>query len=581
MQALIDGYATEWTSPKKRGEVSSDWIPVESSGEGSGADRRYHEWRNPSLDRVYSDRKDFMNRWTLGREGAGGREHPSFYGDATATASVDPRNISLVRVTPKDGAYGTRSKKHDEWQVTTGAAIDSVADAAQAAKPGQREFGFMEEQRAQEEKPPDIRRLGDKDLKSYLNDQKSRLAEAAQRVYDDWSPDDEFDDYGGGGICDAVANAMSGILSELGFEVVEGGQEGDDHAYLFVHDGKRAFSVDIPASVYETGGGYSWRKRPDVTIDASDVEIYPVDIKDILGEDYEAEEAVDEEPEAEEQAVPAEDTPPENIWMDAYSYYLEETESEDEAQRYAEDYPHVPNRDALPSLFKVEGYDTDVTQYWFEEGEGVVFEVALSDSSGSEAARFEMAFQQDSLHLRFMDVIASKQGQGIGMNLFERAISLASQAGVGHMRLEANKSVGGYAWALMGVDFESDSDREDNEYRITEMFETVLDKALRAGLIDDDRHEELLDSYKYDSSVGITAFDHATFCFDLPPEFDGVIRDVFKKKRNMSDDVLEDAVKYRRFGKAAMLGARWFGTFDLSGDSKDVFDSYKEKRSKR
>jgi len=32
--------------------------------------------------------------------------------------------------------------------------------------------------------------------------------------------------------------------------------------------------VDIPPYTYETGGGYNWKKIPDVTFDASDIVFY-------------------------------------------------------------------------------------------------------------------------------------------------------------------------------------------------------------------------------------------------------------------------------------------------------------------
>jgi len=38
--------------------------------------------------------------------------------------------------------------------------------------------------------------------------------------------------------------------------------------------------------VYEIGGGYNWKKKPDVTIDASDVVIFQVEIEDILNDEY-------------------------------------------------------------------------------------------------------------------------------------------------------------------------------------------------------------------------------------------------------------------------------------------------------
>jgi hypothetical protein len=64
------------------------------------------------------------------------------------------------------------------------------------------------------------------------------------------------------------------IASKVGDVGVEdGGQEGDDHAYLIVSRGAERVTVDIPASVYEVGGGYRWRKREGVHLGSNDVDL--------------------------------------------------------------------------------------------------------------------------------------------------------------------------------------------------------------------------------------------------------------------------------------------------------------------
>lgn len=111
------------------------------------------------------------------------------------------------------------------------------------------------------------------------------LAAAAQAVVDEWQPDEEGvdEDYGGGGVCDDVASAMSEVIGALdGVEITEGGHDGDDHAWLIVYDAKDAFSVDVPPGVYETGGGYRWEKIDGAQISADDVVISPVRRSDVV-----------------------------------------------------------------------------------------------------------------------------------------------------------------------------------------------------------------------------------------------------------------------------------------------------------
>jgi len=103
------------------------------------------------------------------------------------------------------------------------------------------------------------------------------MAVAAQSVYDGW--DDEDSD---GGICDEISREIQTIIaSELNdVDVTDGGHDGDDHATTLASDSSgQIFEIDIPANVYERGGGYSWSKIPNITIEASDVLISKVDLR--------------------------------------------------------------------------------------------------------------------------------------------------------------------------------------------------------------------------------------------------------------------------------------------------------------
>lgn len=106
------------------------------------------------------------------------------------------------------------------------------------------------------------------------------FAREAQKVVDGWEQDEDGEDeeLGQGGICDRVANAMAGLAARAisRVKVTDGGHEGDDHAFIVVYNAKEAYAVDIAPEVYETGGGYRWRKRKDARIAASDVAIWAV-----------------------------------------------------------------------------------------------------------------------------------------------------------------------------------------------------------------------------------------------------------------------------------------------------------------
>lgn len=112
---------------------------------------------------------------------------------------------------------------------------------------------------------------------------RQQMASAVQVLYNQWEQVDGMDEeLGGGGICDQVADSIAGIVHSIdGVETTEGGQDGDDHAYVVAYNQTEAYSVDIPPGVYESGGGYNWAKIPDVVIDAGDVSIYPLNRSDL------------------------------------------------------------------------------------------------------------------------------------------------------------------------------------------------------------------------------------------------------------------------------------------------------------
>jgi len=123
-------------------------------------------------------------------------------------------------------------------------------------------------------------------LQAELINLKPLMAAAAQEVYDAWEQDEEGYDheFGFGGVCDAISRALADLISENipDVQIDEYGQPGDDHAALIVHNGLEAFYVDVPAGVYEHGGGFSWSKIQDVIFTSSNVVVAPLDINDVL-----------------------------------------------------------------------------------------------------------------------------------------------------------------------------------------------------------------------------------------------------------------------------------------------------------
>ena len=117
-------------------------------------------------------------------------------------------------------------------------------------------------------------------LKTDIELLRPQLSAAVQEIVDEWAQDDEgFDEeFGYGGACDQAADAMASILGDHGIETASGGAEGDDHAWVVALRGEEVVGVDIPPGVYETGGGYSWTKRQDVSISPNDVDVWDIDV---------------------------------------------------------------------------------------------------------------------------------------------------------------------------------------------------------------------------------------------------------------------------------------------------------------
>lgn len=127
----------------------------------------------------------------------------------------------------------------------------------------------------------------------YLESLKPELAKVAQKEYDEWEQDENgYDEvFGGGGICQEIANKMCDVLISHGVESVTMSQHiGEQHVYVLAKIEDGVCEVDIPPYVYEEGGGYSWRKIPNITIAHNDVVVNiispdPEEFEDYTGED--------------------------------------------------------------------------------------------------------------------------------------------------------------------------------------------------------------------------------------------------------------------------------------------------------
>ena len=108
------------------------------------------------------------------------------------------------------------------------------------------------------------------------------LLAVAQSEYDTWQQDANGinPELGCGGICQDIAEAMAGVVAQNGIdvEIVDNDGVGEQHVWGEAPDADHRIIIDIPAAHYERGGGYVWRKKPNVRFRAEHLIIEPIRI---------------------------------------------------------------------------------------------------------------------------------------------------------------------------------------------------------------------------------------------------------------------------------------------------------------
>jgi len=140
-----------------------------------------------------------------------------------------------------------------------------------------RELHRIVEQMTEKDDPRLKKRGNPPHLCARLSVLRPQLAAAANEAIQGFSWDE------GGGACDQVSMAMGGVLAEAGYDTLEGGHDGDDHAWLIAYDerARQACGVDVRPTVYEEGAGYSWAPIPGAVVQPGDVELWPISFEDI------------------------------------------------------------------------------------------------------------------------------------------------------------------------------------------------------------------------------------------------------------------------------------------------------------
>ncbi len=197
------------------------------------------------------------------------------------TMSPDPDTPNLYSVTYMGKPLGTITRAHmlhrgDAWFWFTHSYIRLTPTHREAKVLGPFDTP-LEAAKALLDSEPDRLKESASELKSLL----PGLAVVAQQVYDEWEQDDEGEsfEYGVGGICQDIAEAMAGLLSEHGIEAVTVDNQGmgEQHVWVVAKLSDGVYTVDIEPHTYETGGGYCWKKRPGVTFGPEHIYVSRID----------------------------------------------------------------------------------------------------------------------------------------------------------------------------------------------------------------------------------------------------------------------------------------------------------------
>ncbi len=94
-----------------------------------------------------------------------------------------------------------------------------------------------------------------------------KMVRAAQKVYNEWDQSDpDNDELCGGGICQDIADRIASVLNSHGIDAatVDNQGMGEQHVWTVAKVDDGVYEIDIPPNNYERGGGYTWKKIPDV-----------------------------------------------------------------------------------------------------------------------------------------------------------------------------------------------------------------------------------------------------------------------------------------------------------------------------
>jgi len=124
---------------------------------------------------------------------------------------------------------------------------------------------------------------------------------------------------------------------------------------------------------------------------------------------------------------------------------------------------------ALRKMFHLEGYNTEIqiniTENNFGEDVAATINVVWTDSGGMRIGQTTRVFEYDTCYNESLEFVPEFQNKGLARSLYERQIEILKDARFLAITLVADISIGRYAWAKMGFDYESEPRYDQIQYR--------------------------------------------------------------------------------------------------------------------
>lgn len=131
-----------------------------------------------------------------------------------------------------------------------------------------KKFSFSDDEDETEDNNKEIKC---KELLDFIDTIKPQLALAAEAVYNAWDQDEDghSEEYGSGGICDKISDELVYTFDRLKPDNLKDWdsftmyKEHECHTDMYVvnHQIKKIYEVSLPPHAYESGGGYTWKKK--------------------------------------------------------------------------------------------------------------------------------------------------------------------------------------------------------------------------------------------------------------------------------------------------------------------------------